>query len=97
MLNQNELNQIRSIVAEFIDMNKFKVFIFGSRALGSARKFSDIDIGIEGKTKVPGFLISEMEEKFEQSDTPYTFDIVDFSTVSSKFKTIASGQRIPLN
>lgn len=45
----NELELIKSIINQNLDPTKFKVFIFGSRAMGQQFKYSDYDIGIEGK------------------------------------------------
>jgi len=38
ILNSEEKN-IKDIVFKFIDPSKYKIFIFGSRATGKARKF----------------------------------------------------------
>jgi predicted nucleotidyltransferase len=71
-----------------------RVFIFGSWAEGTALKFSDIDIGVEGKGP---FSTLELEEAFENSDLPYLVEIVNFNHVSEKFKKVAKQKIIPLN
>lgn len=42
--------EIRDIIFQFLNPEKYKVFIFGSRAIGKAKKFSDYDIGIIAHT-----------------------------------------------
>ncbi len=89
MLNQKILQEIRHIIFRFLNPREYKVFIFGSRALGSGRKFSDIDIGIEGDQPMPSHMLMNIEEAFEESNIPYTVEVVDFSTVSDDFKKLA--------
>ena len=97
MLNKNIIGQINKIVFRFLDPKRDKVFIFGSRASDKAMKFSDIYIGIETKRKIRGSTIEEIKELFEESDIPYTVDVVDFSDVSDKFKKVAKQKVIYLN
>lgn len=97
MLDEKIREQITKIVFRFLDPKKDRAFIFGSRAFGGNRKFSDIDIGIETKREIPGSTIEEIKELFEESDIPYTIDVVNFSDVSDKFKKIAKQKVIYLN
>jgi predicted nucleotidyltransferase len=81
--------EIKEIIFRFLNPKEYQVFIFGSRATGKAKKYSDYDVGIWGKKPVPSHIMVLIEEAFEESDLPYKVDIVDFSLVSSKFKKIA--------
>ncbi|MBU0620205.1 MAG: nucleotidyltransferase domain-containing protein [Patescibacteria group bacterium] len=81
--------QIRNIIFKHLDSKKYKVFLFGSRVNGQALKYSDYDIGIYGKSRLPSedkFLI---EESLEESDISCKVDIVDFSLVSPNFRKVA--------
>ena len=89
--------QIKNILFKFLDPQKNKVFIFGSRAIGKARKFSDIDIGIKSEKEINTLLLSDIKEAFEESNIPYTVDVVDFSQVSDKFNEVAKQKIINLN
>ena len=86
---KNEEEAIRDIIFQFINPNEYKVFIFGSRATGKARKFSDYDIGIEGKKPIAWETMALVKEMFEESDLPFKVDLVDFSLVSDKFRETA--------
>lgn len=97
MLNNNYLTIIKNIVSKYLNLQKDFVFIFGSRATETEQTFSDIDIGIERKTPIKGSTIVKMQGDFENSDLPFNVDIVDFSRVSERFKTIARQHIIPLN
>lgn len=95
MVTQKQLKIIKEIVFSKLDQTKYSVFIFGSRSIGTNEKFSDIDIGIEGP-KIPAMMKIDLEDAFETSNLPYRVDIVDFSTVSEKFKQVAKQSIIAL-
>lgn len=66
-----------------------RVFLFGSRAAGTARERSDFDIGIDGPTPLPSAVKFRIEDRLEQLPTLYKIDVVDFATVSSAFRQYA--------
>lgn len=94
MLDNQILEKVKKTIFGYLDPKKHKAFIFGSWVMGKAQKFSDIDIGIEGKEPIPRL---ELEEAFEESDLPYLVEIVNFNRVSAKFKKVAKQKIIPLN
>ena len=89
MKKRRETEEIKEIIFRFLDSKKYKIFVFGSRASGKAKKYSDYDIGIIGKKSVPWHILAEIEEALEESDLPYRVDIVDFSSVSNDFRKVA--------
>lgn len=97
MLDEITISEIKKIIFQFLNPQKDKVFIFGSRAIGNGRKFSDIDIGIESHKKISEELVEDIQEKFEESDLPYTVDVVNFSQVSDRFRDVAKQKIIYLN
>ncbi len=62
--------------------NISEAIIYGSRAKGTYKPFSDIDLTIKGKnlTERDIFRIREM---FEDSSLPYLFDISNFMTLKN--------------
>lgn len=95
MLTSQEISLIKKIIYSKIDPKSHYVFIFGSRATGTDQRFSDIDIGIEGRP-LSAKVKLEIEEAFEESDLPYNVEIVDFSTVRKNFREVAKQKIIPL-
>src|SRR5215469_6006059 len=73
----------------------YRIFLFGSRAAGSATERSDIDIGIEGPAPVPRAALAAIHEALEEAPTLYTIDVLDFRRVSENFRRLAQ-QRVPL-
>lgn len=97
MLKPKYLDQIKKILWQHLDKTKDKAFIFGSWAIGDNRKFSDIDIGIESKRKLPLGTIAELNDIFDESNFPYKVEVVDFAKTTEKFKTVAKQATFPLN
>lgn len=85
----NAEKAIKKIIFSFLDLKRHRIFIFGSRATGKARKFSDYDIGIIGKKPVPWRLMAQAKASLEESRLPYRVDLIDFSLVSSGFRRAA--------
>jgi predicted nucleotidyltransferase len=84
-----------AIVRRHVPDPAYRIFLFGSRAEGSAHERSDIDIGIEGPRPVPLEALSLIHEELEEAPTLYTIDVVDFARVPEKFRRVAR-QRLPL-
>ena len=73
----------------------YRVFLFGSRAIGTAHERSDVDIGIEGPAPVPNSVLSAIEDELEDAPTLYTIEVIDFRRVSDNFRQVAR-ERNPL-
>ena len=81
--------KIKETVFKHISPEENKVFLFGSRATGTNRKWSDYDIGVIGKEKLPYSKFNELKNELEESNIPYKIDIIDFAQVSDKFRNVA--------
>lgn len=96
MDQQQALNDIRQIIRRHVPDKNYKIFLFGSRAGGFARRFSDFDIGISGKTRVPARQFNQIQSDLEDSDLPYKVEVVDFAGVDESFKDLALTHTLPL-
>ena len=74
----------------------FKVWVFGSRANWMTKGSSDLDLAVEGADALDYKAMVGLEVAFEESDLPYTIDVVDLNAISPSFKKIVEGQRVPL-
>lgn len=88
-LETEHLMTVKKIVKQHVDDKVWQPIIFGSRACGRARKYSDIDIGFLGPRPVSQQVIYRVIDDFEESDLPYKVDVVDFYNVDENFKRIA--------
>lgn len=83
------INLTKNIVLQYLPADEYKVFLFGSRAVGNAKENSDIDVGILGVKKLPIKIKIHIEEALEESLVPYRVDLVDFFLVDETFKKYA--------
>ncbi len=72
-----------------------QIWIFGSRVKSMAYRGSDIDIAVEGTGRIDHNTMTDLSIDFEDSDLPYTVDIVDLKSISAKFREIIDAQKIP--
>ena len=68
---------------------RVKIFLFGSRALGTASSRSDIDLGIDIGRPIPPEKIVLLREVFYDLPILQKVDLVDFSLVDSDFREVA--------
>lgn len=78
---------ISSVMRQNADKLKgHKVYLFGSRATGSARERSDFDVGVWGEEALPLPVFFEIEDQLEALPTLYRIDWLDFNRVSDRFR-----------
>lgn len=80
---------IRNTAGKYLDLGKYRVFLFGSQSSGTAVRGSDIDVGILGDEPVPGRTIERIRGDLEALRTLRGFDVVDFFGASEAFRAAA--------
>jgi predicted nucleotidyltransferase len=83
------INIAKNIILKYVPKNDYAVFLFGSRADGTAKKTSDIDIGFIGSQPLSSVLKADMEYELGESIIPYKVDLIDFSMTNNDFRQIA--------
>ncbi|HQV37590.1 MAG: nucleotidyltransferase domain-containing protein [Flavobacteriales bacterium] len=84
-LSSDHLAIVRAILAEHVP--QAKAWAFGSRVLGTAKKFSDLDIAIEAEDELSIGTLGDLRYAFAESDLPISVDLLDMRTVRMPFKT----------
>jgi predicted nucleotidyltransferase len=77
-----------SVIRRHVPDPAYHVFLFGSRATGSAGERSDIDIGIEGPAPISRAALAEIHDEIEKAPTLYTIEVVDFARVPEQFRRV---------
>ncbi len=62
------------------------IYLFGSRARGSYRKYSDIDIALEEKNSIDFVTVGELNSLFEASNIIYKIQVLDINAVSAQMR-----------
>jgi len=72
------------------------VWVFGSRATGKAKKYSDLDLCIKASHTLGLDVMSALAEDFSESDLPLKVDLVDWDSISDAFKAIIDRDKVLL-
>lgn len=83
-LIENEYAVVHAILQMYLP-GSVTVHVFGSRASGLTKPWSDLDLVLEDRQSLPLSLIATLAEAFEESALPWKVDIVDRMTVSDGF------------
>jgi predicted nucleotidyltransferase len=89
----------RQLVLDILRANlpeSAKVWVFGSRATGRARRYSDLDLAIDAGRRLTLDEIARLSEAFSDSDLPYKVDLVDWHDVDDRWRQIIATERVPL-
>ncbi len=67
-----------------------KIYLFGSRATGRNKPFSDIDLCVVSDSPIPDEVMGSLKESFQESNIPFKVDIVDYHQISNEFRAMIS-------
>lgn len=93
-LSSDQVDIVRSIISEFAP--EAHIFIFGSRADGSAKPYSDLDIALKQQHPIDKKAINRIIIAFSDSDLPFRVDVLDWHTLTPEFKRIIEADLSPL-
>ena len=71
-----------------------EVLVFGSRATGNAKEYSDLDLAIMGEEPLSLREVSALEEALGESDLPFKVDIVEWARIDEGFRRIVRGHGV---
>ena len=74
-LTADQVRTVRSILDRVIPQGQ--VSVFGSRATGRARPFSDLDLLVTHPQRLSWMQRAELRDLFEASDLPFCVDVVE--------------------
>jgi type I restriction enzyme S subunit len=64
------------------------VKVFGSRANGKAKTYSDLDIVVMGDSPLSVRTMRQLRDDFDESNLPFQVDVVDWAQADEKFRQI---------
>lgn len=94
-IEAGHLAQVRAILAAHLPAGVV-VRVFGSRARGGAKRFSDLDLALEGAAVLDPALIGVLAAAFEESDLPWRVDLVDLHALSPGFRAAIEPELVGL-
>ncbi|MEO5860907.1 MAG: nucleotidyltransferase domain-containing protein [Burkholderiales bacterium] len=91
----NDLETVRAIVGRVLQGTDAKLILFGSRARGDARHWSDIDLAIQLAETSPHGVLSELRAAIEESNVLLNVDVVDLNEASPMLREAVAREGIP--
>jgi len=92
-IRPHDLETVRAILRAVLT-HEAKVWVFGSRATWTTKDSSDLDLAIDAGRPLTRDEESALRNAFEDSDLPYTVDVVDMQTVGETFRKIVERDRV---
>jgi len=83
-IKEEEQQKIIRVIKALIP--KATIYLYGSRARGTFKQGSDVDIAVDTGTKVPRINIGEVKDMLNASNMIYTFDVVDLNNIPNEMK-----------
>jgi predicted nucleotidyltransferase len=74
-----------------------EVWAFGSRTTGEARRYSDLDLAVQGGTMLNADRLGRLRDALSESDLTIKVDVVDLRAVDPAFRRIIEDQMVPLS
>lgn len=87
----------KALVGPLASYRPLKVFLFGSRANGTADRRSDFDIGVDAGRPLAARDMTGLRETFDDAPLLARVDVVDFARVDEGFRKHALGSILVLH
>jgi len=84
-LSTNQKKIVLELAKDIFKSDTIEIFVFGSRAKNTARKYSDLDIAIKRGEKIPTNQLQTLKYLYSQSDLPFMVDVIDLNAISTEF------------
>ena len=97
MSAEQDLELARRIVRAHLPPAVAEVRLFGSRARGDARRWSDIDIAVMPKSDLPAGLLAELREALEESNLLLDVDVIDLREAGETVREAVRREGMPWN
>jgi predicted nucleotidyltransferase len=87
----------RAVLAAILRANLpayVRVWVFGSRVRGDARRYSDLDLALESNSPLNPDLLVALKEELSESDLTIKVDIVDLRAVEPGFRRMIGANMV---
>jgi len=86
--------EVRRILRQHVP--DLEVWAFGSRAKGTAKRYSDLDLVLIATQPLSLQRRADLAEAFATSDLPIRVDVVNWAVTSDRFKQIIAQDKVVL-
>jgi predicted nucleotidyltransferase len=92
-IRPKDLEIVQQILTQHLP-SEAKIYVFGSRAKGTTKRSSDLDLAIDLGRRLVQKEEFALAFAFEDSNLPYKVDVVDLHAVSASFKNAIEGSLV---
>lgn len=93
-MSAQELALVKALVATWLPTREVR--LFGSRARGTPKPYSDLDLVIMGDTSTPLSTLGQLQEAFACSELPWRVDMLDWANTAPEFQRHIKANRVAL-
>lgn len=83
-LRADLLETVKAVLVDYV--GEAEVWAFGSRVTMTAKDYSDLDLVVVGKEKLPQRNYYHLKDAFEESDLPIRVEVLDWHRISLEFQ-----------
>jgi predicted nucleotidyltransferase len=94
VLTPQQIDIVHGVLARHLRGRDVRVY--GSRARGNAKPFSDLDLIVMDGEPVPLGVMAAITEEFTESDLPFRVEISHWNSLSESFRESIRGDILPL-
>jgi len=94
-LSEVELAIVRTILRTHLPP-AVRAWVFGSRATATARRYSDLDLALEGENPLSLDVLGDIAEALSESDLPYKVDVIDLRSIDPAFRALIEPDMVAL-
>jgi uncharacterized protein len=91
-LSEQELRLVTDILRE--QVSGTRVFAFGSRVRGTAKRFSDLDLVVQSDSELGLERLGALRSMFSESDLPIAVDVVEWSNLAPTFQRLIEPEMV---
>lgn len=85
-LTAGQLQEVSQILQSHVP--ELEVRVFGSRAKGTAKPYSDLDLALMTHSPLTLAQQALLNEAFDESNLPFKVDLVDWAATSAAFQSL---------
>ena len=93
-LDARNWNIVQSILQSHLPTTE--VWAFGSRARGTHKPYSDLDLALITSQALPLSKLAQLHDAFDTSDLTIKVDLVDWASTGESFRTIIARDKVLL-
>jgi uncharacterized protein len=95
-LTDSQIQAVKGILQRRLgDRKELRIWVFGSRARGTQRPYSDLDLLVEATPHLSKSERDSLMEAFEESELPFKVDLVLAEELLAAYHSQVMAERVP--